>query len=236
MYNTHNCDVRMVFENLSETEAFEKEKELIAHYRKNFPKYRLTNQTDGGEGVSGWIASTEYRELMREKNLGEGNPNYGNKWSDEQKQHLSKVRKERGLAKGEKNVTAKSVMCVETGEIYNIVKDALEKYSIKTHGSITVALKNPERTAGGFHWVTGEDLKKLSVESERKKYLETLKPATPYSIELVCEETNEKYQSIIALANILNISRNEISSSLKKHGKFTYNHKTYSKTNNSRNI
>lgn len=34
---------------------------------------------------------------------GKDNPNYGNKWNEEQKQHLSKLRKEKGLSAGENN-------------------------------------------------------------------------------------------------------------------------------------
>lgn len=38
-------------------------------------------------------------------------------------------------------------MCVETGEIFECIKYAKEKYGIKSDGSLTVALKNPTRTA-----------------------------------------------------------------------------------------
>lgn len=54
MYNTHNCDVRKVLENVSEEDAFKKEKELISYYRNN-TDYRLTNVCDGGEGTSGLV-------------------------------------------------------------------------------------------------------------------------------------------------------------------------------------
>ncbi|MBP3905742.1 MAG: hypothetical protein J6D12_01360 [Peptostreptococcaceae bacterium] len=50
-YKTHKCDSRIVVDDLYEKEAFKLEKELIKHYREN-TNYRLTNQTDGGEGVS----------------------------------------------------------------------------------------------------------------------------------------------------------------------------------------
>ena len=53
MYKTHSCDVRKVFEGLTEKEAFSQEVALIAYYREN-TTFRLTNQTDGGEGSSGW--------------------------------------------------------------------------------------------------------------------------------------------------------------------------------------
>ena len=61
MYNAHECDVRIIYDNLTENEAFEKEKEIIAYYRNN-TEYRLTNVTNGGEGVSGWIPSDELKQ------------------------------------------------------------------------------------------------------------------------------------------------------------------------------
>ena len=43
-------------------------------------------------------------------------------------------------------------MCIETGEVFDCIKYAREKYQIKSEGSMTVALKYPTRTAGGLHW------------------------------------------------------------------------------------
>lgn len=43
-------------------------------------------------------------------------------------------------------------MCIETSEIFNCIKYAKEKYNIKSDGSLTVALKNQNRTAAGLHW------------------------------------------------------------------------------------
>lgn len=63
MYNSHRCDVRIKYDNLTEKEAFAQEKELINYYRNN-TTFRLTNQTDGGEGSSGWKPSQEIKEKM----------------------------------------------------------------------------------------------------------------------------------------------------------------------------
>ncbi|MDR3503023.1 MAG: hypothetical protein P4L79_10630 [Legionella sp.] len=41
---------------------------------------------------------------------GENNPNYNNRWSQEQKEHLGKVRRELGLAKGEKNCNSNPIV------------------------------------------------------------------------------------------------------------------------------
>lgn len=50
-YNSHKCSNRVVKKNLTEEEAFAQEKQLILFYKTN-TNFRLTNQTDGGEGVS----------------------------------------------------------------------------------------------------------------------------------------------------------------------------------------
>ena len=60
MYASHNCDVRKIYENLTEAEAFQKEQETIKWYREH-TDFRLTNQTDGGEGASGWVPPEEFK-------------------------------------------------------------------------------------------------------------------------------------------------------------------------------
>ncbi|WP_373894467.1 NUMOD1 domain-containing DNA-binding protein [Virgibacillus sp. CBA3643] len=47
MYNSHECDYRIVCNKLNEIEAFEKESKLIKYYREN-TDFRLTNILDGG--------------------------------------------------------------------------------------------------------------------------------------------------------------------------------------------
>jgi len=151
IYETHSCNYFLAFDKLTEKEAFQKEVETIAYYRENYPQFRLTNQTDGGEGVSGWIAPQEYREYFRIKNTGESNPNYGNFWTEEQKRNLSNQRK--GMYSRERNPRAKRVMCIETGEIFLCILDAAEKYSIKSSSSVSMALNKKNKTAASLHWV-----------------------------------------------------------------------------------
>lgn len=190
MKASHNWDYRIVYSNLTEQMAFEFERELIKWYKNN-TDFRLTNQTDGGEGVSGWIPTEEFRKkqsaiaksrwndetyrekIIKERNRidsiyqskmfknkisqlvkGEKNPNFNHRWSDEQKMHLSKVRKANGKSKGILNNKAKSIQCVETGEIFPLIKYAMKKYGVKNESSFSVALDNPKRTAAKLHWVT----------------------------------------------------------------------------------
>lgn len=50
-YNTHKCCNRIILSQLEEKEAFEFEKKIIKYYKDN-TNFRLTNQTEGGEGAS----------------------------------------------------------------------------------------------------------------------------------------------------------------------------------------
>ena len=173
MYNTHECKPMIVVDGLTEETAFDMERIVIEHIRTHYPQYRLTNICDGGEGASGWIATPEYRENMRQKNLGEGNPNYHNWWPEERKVALSRKLKESGDRKGERNSRAKPIMCVETGIIYPYIAEALRACHIKDHSNMSAALKSPRRTAGGYHWVVGSMIEKLTTPEARQEYLET---------------------------------------------------------------
>ena len=96
--------------------------------------------------------SNEFRNKISSLVSGENNPNYENHWAQEQKEALSKKQKNNPIYKNENNPNAKRIRCVETGEVFECIKYAKEKYGIKSDGSLTVALKNPNRTAAKLHW------------------------------------------------------------------------------------
>lgn len=184
MKSTHNWSCKIIEDYLTEEEAFEREVFYISKYKK---LGRLTNQTLGGDGISGFIhsqetkqviskiskelwndkefrenqlwhrrhgiyQSTEFREKMSEVTTGEKNGNYNHHWTEEMKQSLSQKIINEGNRKGTKNSRATKIRCVETGEVFDYIRLACEKYNIKSQASITVALDNPNRTAYGFHW------------------------------------------------------------------------------------
>jgi hypothetical protein len=125
--NSLDLDVKseILFDNLNEQDAFDKEKELISFYgRRNDGSGILTNLTDGGEGTSGriytekekekcrirmikrieengvYIAPPEHYEKLRlitiERFKKFGNPMQGKKHTEETKKKLSEIRKEAG--------------------------------------------------------------------------------------------------------------------------------------------
>lgn len=89
-----------VYEDLSEEEAFEKERELIKFYgRENNGTGILCNMTDGGEGTSGWELSDETKDKMSNSHLGDKNINYGKPRSDSVKNKISLATTGRKLPK-----------------------------------------------------------------------------------------------------------------------------------------
>ncbi len=71
--------------------------EMEYHYIKQYNSFNNGyNITMGGEGTLGRIVSQLTRKLISKANKGKyegkNNPNYGNKWTDEQKERMSKQR------------------------------------------------------------------------------------------------------------------------------------------------
>lgn len=260
MYNSHNCAVRIIQDNLLESEAFELEIERIAYYRKN-TNFRLTNVSDGGEGPAGYVPSEEQRlktsesskkrwadESFRAKMMemrtkedsvykseefrkkiselvkGEKNPNYGNHWSQEQKDHLSKVRKENGLAVGVNNPTATKIICLETGEVFDLIKDAMAKYN-RTCGCFSVALRQRQKTAAGYHWMKYES----RLENEEERFHELL---IQYSYEqrrkpIICIQTKEIFQDIAKFLHSVSVDVQIARNRVENHELITINQLDY---------
>ena len=86
-YQSHNCDVRFVYIDLNEDEAFYLEHLTIMYYLQN-TNFRLTNQNTGGCGGQVQIYRTEAQIQAQEKrkgvsvNAGSNNGMYGKCWKD----------------------------------------------------------------------------------------------------------------------------------------------------------
>lgn len=175
VYNNNKCHYEIVKANLSPEEAAELERQVIKDYKEQ--GCELVNQTNGGEmrQYSSW--TDEMRQEYAQRLKGENNPNYNNHWTTKQKERLSKLRKENGLAKGGNNPRARQVMCVETGVVYDCKRDAAEFLGVGNGtSSIYFCLKNPKRVAGKgkYHFVGKEMFEQLNTEEKRKKWLEEI--------------------------------------------------------------
>lgn len=106
-------EVQILTTNLSKDEACELEILLIDWYgRRDKKEGVLVNLTDGGESTYGRIMEDWQKELLskrcKEIYLGENNPNYGNRWSEEQRKNMSGLQKRR-YASGEAVVNLEGV-------------------------------------------------------------------------------------------------------------------------------
>ena len=91
MLENHECESEIIKNNLTEKEAFELEKELIAYYRTQ--NVRLTNVQDGGENppVLRCPRTEEWKEKIREsnRNFFAEHPEYSKQRSDKMKEFLT---------------------------------------------------------------------------------------------------------------------------------------------------
>lgn len=106
-----NILIEKIIENVTEEEAFKKEKELIASYgRRDLKTGTLFNKTNGGDGVSGKVYSKEEREILSKS----GKMAYANRDPE-----VEKVRRER-ISKGQigkivSEQTRKNISKAKTG-------------------------------------------------------------------------------------------------------------------------
>lgn len=96
------------------------------------------NVCKGGKGVSGFKASNETIKKLRNSHLGK-------RPSEETRRKMSEA------AKGVNHWGTKKVICIETGECFDCIKFAADKYNISKSNIVQVCKGNRE-TTGGFHW------------------------------------------------------------------------------------
>lgn len=208
-YNTHNCDVRKVYVNLTEKQAFEKEIDLISYY-KNKTNFRLTNQTNGGEGMSGFVVSNEFREKMREIVSGINNPNYGHYWTEEQKQKA----RERVLSrnyKGKNNPNYGNKWTQEQKSRASLKRKNNPKYAKENHGRAK-------------KWIVLETGHIETLKENIKKYISTLpKISTSYHFVEYSDKLLDKNERIKYLINILKECKIDIF--IREDGVFIYGKK-----------
>lgn len=286
MYNTHNCNFRIKIDNLTEEDAFKYETLLIKYYKEYYPEYRLTNQTNGGEGTSGWHPddelknrqskinknrwkdenfrnkmmeirnnensvyktdefrnkiselvkgennpnykhywTDEMKEKARQNKLGKyegkNNPNYGNRWSEEKKKHHSEVIKNCNLKDGNHGM-AKKVICLETGEIFDCIKQAKQKYN----GNVGI-LNHKRVSIKSYHLKEIKDDYIINEESLFKELINFYKNCNYPRKIFLCKETKTFYFGYPELQTETKLGLNKIKSLFKKFNKIEINNKTY---------
>jgi len=152
--NKHGYTVEIVATGLDESAAFLKEISLIAfHGRVDLRTGSLVNLTDGGEGVAN--PGMETRAKLSASRSGHKNPRFGKAHTEESKAKMSK--KKTGTNLGGKHHNARKILCVDTGEVFNAMMDAvrwLQKNGKPNacHQNIVKACHGRIPTSCGYKW------------------------------------------------------------------------------------
>lgn len=140
-------------------ELNQKEIYWIEHY--NSYKGDGYNSCIGGENTIGFRHTEESRGKMsvakKKMYVGAGNPFYNKNHSEESRRKMSEKRKGRVLTEewkkhiSENNNNKRRVRNIETGEVFETIKEAADKYNIiPTH--ITRVCRGRRKSTGGYHW------------------------------------------------------------------------------------
>ena len=124
-----NFEHIILFENLTESEAYALEKQHIAKYNTKNREFGY-NLTDGGEGTNGYHHTEESKRKISEKTKGENNPMYGKGYlisgenhpmygkyhTEESKQKMSESKKGKKLSEESKQKISKANKGKNCGE------------------------------------------------------------------------------------------------------------------------
>ena len=227
-----NFKHEILLENLTETEARKKETELISLYKSNEEAFGY-NLTEGGEHnipnqvIKDKISKTnkakmteERRQMFREIGLnqhyeGKNNPFYGKHHDETTRKHMSenhwsKSQPERFKntfcnKKGENNPSARKVVRLLDGKIYNMVSDCANDNNIKLD-TVTYHCKNRRRHIEYMYLTDYEALSeetKLLLAKCIKSYKENPAINNPLNKKIVCLNDNIVYLSVNDCANQL---------------------------------
>jgi hypothetical protein len=140
------------------------------------------------------------------------------------KESLRQKQKGNDLYINETNPNAKRVICLETGEVFDCIKFAIEKHNIKDHTNMSAALKHPFRTAGGCHWAEYKDV--FLDDEYRLNYLIDVCLLNTKVTPVICLEDKIVFANATSLARSIGTTETYVRYHLHKDGMVTYNNKT----------
>lgn len=224
-YGWDNFDHIILYENLSENHAKNKEIELIQEYQ-TFDRDYGYNSTLGGDGITGYKLSKEQIEKMRLKRIGTKASEetkikmreamIGRKITDEWKQKISESHV------GDKNPSAKPV--VQLTSDYELIKEFLcGRYAEQELGinvsNISQTCLGKSKSAGGFIFMFKDEYESRKDELKNKSI--EIKPYRREVIQLSLEgEYLNTYPSIKKAGEALNIDPKGISNVCKGKPKY----------------
>ena len=137
-----NFEHEVLFKNLTKEEAELLEKLYIALYNTTSQKHGYNLEEGGMRGKRTYKTKKKMSCSHKGKYIGKNNHWYGKEFSEEHKKKLSE---------NSKGKNSKKVKNLNTGEIFNSIKEASEKYEI-SQSSIVHACKGRQKKAGKYKW------------------------------------------------------------------------------------
>lgn len=110
---------------------------------------RKIGNANRGRKLSDEQRKIAIKALSQTWKSGEEHPFYGKKHSEKTRQKISEILKGRFL--GSERYNAKSVLCVETGKIFDSVSTAGREMNIESK-NINAVVVGKRNRAGGYHW------------------------------------------------------------------------------------
>ena len=194
-YGWGNIKHEILYTNLNKEEAEEKEIYLIKKYRSSHKKFGY-NVENGGNTAGTHSEETKMKisraqkgrkitgthlENMRRASKTRKKPYISKEKRIEINKKLSEIRKgdknpmygrigekcPMHYKTGAKNHYAKSIICVDTGEIFDCMEDAARKYNLSAN-LISKCCRGKQKTTGGLmfkYWIS-EDLKTKEIEGQ----------------------------------------------------------------------
>lgn len=98
--------------------------------------------------------------------------------------------------RGQAPTRARKVRCLETGEVFDMIKQAAEAAQVGS-SSILQCLKGRSKTAGGFHW---------EYASERPVAKKATKQDSPTHRGIRCIETGEEFSNLIEAGSFCGVT------------------------------
>lgn len=146
-YGKKNFTVQRIDVAYSKEEANQKEMYWIEQYDSANIEHGYNLSLGGSFGNF----NDATREKMSESHKGEKNSFYGKHHSEETRARMSKAKK--GMYADGNHPKARKVLCVETGEVFNTIKEAAQKYGLSPQKISLVCIGTYGRTkTGGLHW------------------------------------------------------------------------------------
>lgn len=218
-YGWENFEHVILYQGLSRNEACQKEIEMISYYNTSDKNLGYNISPGGEDGHNNLWNDEEYRyKQISERKARWQNADYKERHANSMKQAMEKEEYKEKQSKKTKerwkdgyfDYFCKPVICLETGIIYKSLYDASEQTNT-CRQDIGLCCNKKQKTANGYHWIfyEGQNF------SEYERNLMMQKIGKGHNKQIICVETQKKYNSIKEASIDIGVDNSSIGKALK---------------------